>query len=105
MKMEYITARAQPTPKAKPRKKPISALQKPVTEPMMSCPGWAGRVSRSFGPGELAGGQGLKQAGREQDGESGEGEEEVEVHRLSIGQEWNEMSLELLCREVERSGV
>ncbi len=31
MKMEYITARAQPTPKTKPRKTPMSALEKKST--------------------------------------------------------------------------
>jgi hypothetical protein len=31
MKMEYMTARAQPTPKIKPRKMPMSALEKKST--------------------------------------------------------------------------
>ena len=31
MKMEYMTARAQPTPKTKPRKTPMSELEKKST--------------------------------------------------------------------------
>jgi hypothetical protein len=42
--MEYMTARAQPTPKTKPRKTPMSALEKKST--MMQwyalCPGGVG---------------------------------------------------------------
>ena len=71
----------------------------------MSCAGRAGWVSRSLGLRELVGGQGLDQAGREQDGESCNSEEQVEVHKWSIGQEWNEISLEPLCCGVKHSGA
>jgi hypothetical protein len=81
--MEYITARAQPTPKTKPRKNPMTVPRVILIAPMMSCPESTGSAKRPGFVTDFASGEG-DEAQWSQDHSSEKEGERKGTHRVKF---------------------